>query len=348
MRRFALAFVLLITIRGVAVGADAATTFQSRVQAILTAYCVKCHQGEKPEAKVNLTGSRSLEQLATDRDLWFRVLAQVESGAMPPEDAKQPADADRQTIVAWIRGVFTELLAANQFKEGRSKLRRLSRTEYANTIQDLFGVRPTVGLNLPEDGRVDGYDKVSAALPMSASGAGGYLKMSEEVLNWVLKPAPKPKDPSQANQVIRAVARESEQSQGHILELPDGWKVSFNSDTTSCPSRGFSTARPGVHRLRISVYGYQTDKPIPFGIYAGHTGAYPQILDLLKVLEAPPGKPTVIEAEVYLRSRDLNDRSPVGDGVRLIPFGLGVQVPKSSLAANCKGAGLAFQGMDVE
>ena len=332
---------------GVARAEDAASAFQSRVQPILASYCAQCHKGEKAKAQVNLTGTRSLDQLAVDRDLWFRVAAQVESGAMPPDESRQPADAERRAVVAWIRGEFTDLLLANQLKEGRARLRRLSRTEYANTIQDLFGVRPTVGLNLPEDGRVDGYDKVSTALPLSASGAGGYLKMAEDVLNWVLKPIPRSTDP-QANRVIQAVARESEQSAGHVLELPDGWKVSFNSDTTSCPSRGFSTTRPGLHRIKMSVYAYQTDKPIAFGIYAGHTGAYPQILDLLTVLEAPPGKPTVLEAEVYLRSRDLNDRSPVGDGLRLIPFGLGVQVPKNTIAANCKGPGLAFQGMDVE
>ena len=59
---------------------------------------------------------------------------------------------------------------------------------------------------------------------------------------------------------------------------------------------------PGMHRLRLSVYAYQTDKPLPFGIYAGHTAAYPQLIDLVKVLEAPPGKPAVLETEVYLRT----------------------------------------------
>ena len=51
--------------------------------------------------------------------------------------------------------------------------------------------------------------------------------------------------------------------------------------------------------MRLSVSGYQTDKPLLFGIYAGHTGAYPQLVDLVKVLEAAPGKPTVLETEIY-------------------------------------------------
>lgn len=274
---------------------------------------------------------------------------------MPPEDEEKLSDSDRKAIINWIRGDFTDLQIANQRKEGRSKLRRFNRSEYANTIQDLFGIRPTVGLDLPEDGRVDGYDKVTAALPLSASGAGGYLRMSEEVLNWMLRPAPKlsaptasvangPFDPSRTT---RVPAKESGQSAGQNVVLEDGTIVSFNSDTNS-GRFDYGTRVPGMHRLRISVYGYQTDKPMAFGIYAGHTSAYPQILDLLKVLEAPPGKPAVIETTVYLRTRDLNDRAPVGDGLRLIPYGLGVPVPKNSKAAGFKGPGLACQWMEVE
>jgi mono/diheme cytochrome c family protein len=348
MRRIAILFSVPLLLLGAPLMADdAAATFRAGVQPILEGRCAKCHGGEKPEAKIRFAGPRTLEQLSGQRDLWFRVLAQVESGAMPPDDEKPLSSAERQKIVAWIRGDFTNLLVAKQFQEGRSKLRRLSRTEYANTIQDLFGVRPTVGLNLPEDGRTDGYDKLSTALPLAASGAAGYLKMADDVLAWMLRPKSNPNDPN-AKSPIRSVATASEQSQGHVLELDDGWKVSFNTDTTSCPNRGFSTNLPGMHRLRMNVYGYQTDKPMAFGIYAGHTAAYPQIIDLLKVLEAPPGKPTVIETEVYLRSRDLNDRTPVGDSLRLIPFGLGVQVPKNTQASACKGPGLALQWIDVQ
>ena len=86
---------------------------------------------------------------------------------MPPKDEKQPTAAERAALVAWLRGDFTNALLAKQRAEGRSGFRRLSRTEYANTVQDLLGLRPTVGLNLPPDGRVDGYDKVSAALPLA-------------------------------------------------------------------------------------------------------------------------------------------------------------------------------------
>ena len=357
---------------------DAALTFSARVQPLLKTYCTECHAGAKAKAGIQLSGPRTADQLAAERDHWFRALDALEAGTMPPKDEKQPTPAERAALVAWLRGDFTNIFLNRQRAEGRSKLRRLSRTEYANTLFDLFGVKPPVGLNLPTDGRVDGYDKVAAALPLSASGAAGYFKMADDILARMLRPIPKtppkatakPRSPDLLDDVLgekkattntapaspfdparttRAVAFGSEQSKGHVLELPDGTKVSFNTDTTSGPLRGFNGPRhPGMHRLRLSVYGYQTDKPLPFGIYAGHTGAYPQIIELVAVLEAPPGKAAVLETEIYLRTADLNDLAPIGDNFRLIPFGLGVPVPKNSQASACRAPGLAVQWVEIE
>ena len=329
---------------GVCIASDAASAFQSRVLPVLKANCTKCHGTEKQKAKINFAGTRDLAQLATDQDLWFRVLNQIDSSRMPPDEEKQPSAPERQAITEWILGDFTELMIANQRREGRSKLRRLSRNEYANTVEDIFGVRPLVEFNLPSDGRVDGYDKVSAALPLTSEGSIGYLKMSEDLLNqWMLKPKPKEavaagaNNSPEASRTVRAIARESEQSKGHILELEGGTMVSFNSDTTSGPVKYPGVKIPGIHRIRVSVYGYQTEKPLPFGIYAGNTWAYPQQLELIKMLEAPPGKAAVIETDVYLKA---------GVGMRLIPLGIGVQVPKNFQASKCRGPGLAVNWLE--
>ncbi len=314
-------------------------------------HCVQCHGGKNPKAKLDLTGPRTLEQLRADTKQLFRVMERVEAGDMPPKDKEPLTAAERQTITGFVRGELSDWMAAIQQTEGRSKFRRLNRNEYANTIQDLFGFRPAIVRDLPSDGRVDGYDKVIAALPLSSVSAGGYVKIAEDILNRMLKPIPK------MDRTYRLWAGSSEQSAGHILELEDGTKVSFNTDTTSGPLRfktekgqlqPYGTRVPGMHRLRLSVYAYQTDKPLLFGIYAGHTVAYPQLIELVKVLEAPPGKPTVLETDVYLRTQDVNDSAPVSDSFRLIPFGLGVQVPKNTQASKCKGPGLAVQWVDVE
>ena len=259
---------------------------------------------------------------------------------MPADDEPPLSPKDKETIGTWVRGDFTEVQAARQLREGRSKVRRLSRKEYANTIQDLFGIRPStvavirpdINLNLPDDGRVDGYDKVSAALPLAAEGAMGYYTMADDLLKkFVLQPVLKT-PPDKAGRTTRSKAVESGESPGHSLVLDDGTIVSFNTDTSSGRLAYPGSRVPGVHKVRVSVYAYQTDKPLAFGIYVGHTVAYPQLLELVKVLEAPPGKAAVLETEIYLRTDDTTGVSTLS----LIPFGLGVQVPKNTFAKDAR------------
>lgn len=317
---------------------DAAAAFKTQVLPVLQKHCAGCHGPQTQEAKVNLSGARSLEQLMQEKHLWFRVLDQLEFGTMPPEGEPRPTANERAAVISWIKGELTDSLTAERQVKGRSKFRRLSRAEYSNAFEDLFGYRPDPDL-LPEDGRVDGYTKVSAALPMSMDGAYGYYKIARELVDrWVLERLPKPDDPRHSR-VTRAAAMESGQSPGHTLVLPDGWFVSFNTDDTSGRLKYRGVRVPGRHKLRIHAYGYQTDQPMQVGIYAGKTHAYPQEIELVDILEVPPGKPAIVETELYLKERA---------GLRVIPFGLGVQVPKNHQASKCKGPGLALQWLEDE
>jgi hypothetical protein len=324
-----------------ATSADVLSDFTARVEPILRRHCVECHGGTEPEARLDLSGPRTVEEFQRQREQWYRVMERIESGSMPPPDATPLAAAERDAVLSWGRGAFTTMLAEAQRANGRSRIRRLSRSEYAATIEDLFGFRPGVRPILPDDGRVDGFDKIADAVPFSAASADGYVRLADAIVTEALKP--RPKDLGRH----RAIARPSEESKGHILELPDGWMVSFNSDLTSGPLQGFKPRVPGRHRLRIQCYGFQTDTPLPFGVYAG-PGGYPQILELVEILDAPPGGPAVVEAEIYFRTSGNGDLTRGGDTFRLVPLGLGVPVPKNHQASECTGPGLALQGVDIE
>jgi len=351
MRQFILSLLLIHLPLGITLADDAAKTFQQRVSPILKAACTNCHGGSSFEAGLGLDGNPTIDELSTSYHHWFRVADQVEIGTMPPEGEGTLDAKDKQTLLGWIRGDLTNLLVARQRKEGRSKFRRLSRNEYANTVQDIFGIRPPVKKLMPSDGRVDGYDRSSTALPFSTAVTEGQLAIAELIVEKMF-------DLPRATMTTRLWANDTGQSKGHALELPDGWWVSFNSDSTSgrldkeAPDgrRIYfpGPRKPGLHRLRMHIYGYQTDKPLPVGIYAGHVWAYPQILELLKVVDAPPGKPAIVEADVYLRT-GWNSDGPSDDGIRLIPLGLGVPVPKNNLASVLgKGRpGLAIQWVDI-
>ena len=88
MMRLLLPVSILLLLPAASFADDAADTFKSRVMPVLSAHCTKCHGGEKPKAKISLAGARTPEQLRAEAKLWFRVLEQIESGSMPPDDQK--------------------------------------------------------------------------------------------------------------------------------------------------------------------------------------------------------------------------------------------------------------------
>ena len=325
--KFSIAFTLYIV--AVAQAASPTEAYESEIAPILSAYCTDCHGGKNPEANLRLNGN-----LSPDPEKWFKVLEQIETANMPPEDEDQPSEEERKQIADWIRGPLSTAFLAKQKAEGRAGFRRLTRSEYANTITDLLGYTPNVEDMLPPDGKVNGYEKVAPALPLSSQGALAYIDIAEETISQIFA-----RLPNDYNPTVRAQAVESGQSAGQNLVLDEGKTiVSFNTDVDSGRLKFKGAQSGGVQKIRVSAYGFQTEKPMPFGVYVGRTGAYPQVIRLAAVLEAPPGSPGVMETEVFMRK---------GEGMRLIPFGLGVPVPKNSKAAGKKVPGLAVQWVDV-
>ncbi|MEM7393522.1 MAG: DUF1592 domain-containing protein, partial [Verrucomicrobiota bacterium] len=312
---------------------DVANEFETIVHPILEARCTRCHDAEKKKGGVDLSGTRSLEELTGDPDIWFRVFEQVESKRMPPPDDVRPLRDERRTaIIDWVEGTLTKTLVARQREDGRARFRRLTRREYLNTFRDLFGYEPEPSL-LPQDSVADGSTKTSAALPMTTDGAYGYYDIAAELTAKLLKRRLSDDDKHNPR-VRRWPALPSGQSKGHVLELSDGWMVSMNTDLTSGRTRA-STRYEGWHKVRFHAYAYQTDvKPIPVGIHVGNKG-------YLKKIMMVPAEPTIVETEVFIRRWE-------GNSVKPIPMGIGVQVPKNHMARECKGPGLALQWLELE
>lgn len=325
-----LTILILLALPGIA-AADSVATFQAQVLPVLKTYCGDCHGPDSPEADLTLTGDRSLEQLTGEPHLWFRVLDQLEAGSMPPESADQPSAAERRVLTEWITGSLTLTLAKQQRENGRAEFRRLTRREYLNTFVDLFGYEPEPSL-LPQDSVVDGYVKTASALPMTTDGAFGYYEIATDLSKKLLN-RPLTDDNQHAPRVERWPALPSGESKGHILELPNGWMVSMNTDLTSGRTRA-SARFDGLYKVRFHAYAYQTDgKPIPVGLHVGG--------GILKKIVMVPAEPTVIETELFFHRHE-------GTSIKPIPMGIGVQVPKNHQASECDGPGLALQWLELE
>jgi len=92
-----------------------------------------------------------------------------------------------------LAGLLTNAGNQRQKERGRVALRRLNRTEYENTMRDLFEL-PGLEVKdlLPEDGRLAGFDKATDALDLSAVLLRRYLEAADVVLDAAIAHQDKP------------------------------------------------------------------------------------------------------------------------------------------------------------
>ena len=135
-------------------------------------YCVECHGVEKQKGKLRLDNVSFVLDSVENADRWQKILNQINSGEMPPEDSKQP---ERGAKTRFLEALSETLVAARKSigDAGRATvLRRVNRRELGHTLRDLLGVEADVRA-LPDDslaiGNAEGeFDTFGAALFVSS------------------------------------------------------------------------------------------------------------------------------------------------------------------------------------
>jgi hypothetical protein len=147
--------------------------------AFLEQHCYDCHDAETKKGDVDLT---ALTFDAQHLDLLVKVHDAVERGDMPPKKKKQPAEAEKVAFVKELEAKLMAMFAPNP--GGRIRMRRMTRVEFQNTLQDLLALpRLDVVSLLPADGRVAGYDKIAGALDISPAHLAAYEEAVEKALD---------------------------------------------------------------------------------------------------------------------------------------------------------------------
>ena len=131
---------------------DAKRSFKDHVEPFVKQYCAECH-GDRPKAGLNLkVAVRKPGDPAFSRK-WMECIANVNAHDMPPDDADQPTDDERQR--------FLDALAKIKYLSARDPgpfvIRRLTKMEYGNTLHDLLGVDASVASELPDEVAGEGY-----------------------------------------------------------------------------------------------------------------------------------------------------------------------------------------------
>ena len=133
--------------------AGAQKVFKEKVAPFVNKYCTRCH-GSRAKAGINLQSALKSPGSAASFLHWKKAVANVKVHDMPPEDSsKKPTDEERRQFIEWIGQ--TKYLAPRD--PGPFVIRRLTKTEYANTLHDLYGVNRSIADSLPEEVVGEGF-----------------------------------------------------------------------------------------------------------------------------------------------------------------------------------------------
>lgn len=165
-----------------ALRADAEKIFKEKVGPFVNQYCTRCH-GSRAKAGINLQSALKNPSGESGSLHFKKAAANVKVHDMPPEDAsKQPTDAERRQFVEWI-GKLKYLAPRDP---GPFVIRRLTKTEYANTLRDLYGVDPSVADSLPDEVVGEGFLNSISSLQSEL-----FLGIANKVVAQVVAPAGK-------------------------------------------------------------------------------------------------------------------------------------------------------------
>ncbi|MFT5468101.1 MAG: hypothetical protein ACI8UO_003209 [Verrucomicrobiales bacterium] len=164
------------------------TAAETDTATFLEAHCFECHDSESQKGKLDLT---ALSFDETNFETWVKIHDRVRSGEMPPAKKPRPEAAEMDATLATWATRLTAMDSARQQREGRSRLRRLNRVEFENSLRDLLAM-PALKIkdDLPEDGTSHGFDRLAGALDMSFVHMESYLAAVDKALNDALCPFP--------------------------------------------------------------------------------------------------------------------------------------------------------------
>jgi mono/diheme cytochrome c family protein len=165
--------------------------FQAATRSLFQDTCSQCHNPTDADGGFDVSKYASVGSLSSNREGWERILNKLRSGEMPPAGVERRQDR----IDGLVRFLDSELTRADESRRpdpGRVTVRRLNRTEYANTIRDLLALEFRADKAFPTDDSGDGFDNIADVLTVSPVLMEKYLSAAEQIAQRALAAEPLP------------------------------------------------------------------------------------------------------------------------------------------------------------
>lgn len=168
-------------------------------RAFFNEYCVDCHGEKKQKGKVRLDDLAFSIDSHLQADRWQKILGAINSGDMPPDDAKQPEPNAKAEFLEALSNAMVVARKTLTDQGGQITMRRLNRREYKNTLRETLGVHVEVGA-LPSDGGSETFDTVGSSLFMSPDQFEIYRELGRKALDTAFEAAFTPPKIQKAHQ----------------------------------------------------------------------------------------------------------------------------------------------------
>lgn len=145
-------------------------SYEAKVQPLLIQYCIDCHSGDEPSAKLDFSVIKTQQDANTHFETWGRAVELLKNGSMPPEDVERPTPLEIKKIESWYRSQFIENVEA---RPATFRPRRLSAYEYRNTLRSLLGFDLEVNI-IEAEQTIAEKSLVMKLLPLDPPGKSGF------------------------------------------------------------------------------------------------------------------------------------------------------------------------------
>lgn len=165
------------------------SAFEKEIHPLLVRTCGNCHGKEPKDNDLDLTRYVSAQEIIAKPKVLVDVAERLRLGDMPPKEAPQPTQAQREQMLGWIAAALDAEAAARAGDPGAVTLRRLSNSGYDNAIRDLTGVdlRPTRAREFPVDSvGGEGFANVGDAMPVTPELVERYHQAARDVAAHVV------------------------------------------------------------------------------------------------------------------------------------------------------------------
>lgn len=284
------------------------TTYREIVQPFFAKHCVDCHGADLAEGKLRLDTLPADFFTREPAGKWVEVLDRLNLGEMPPKDEPRPDIDELGKVTDWITSELRRVNSLASSTGGHVVLRRLTRSEYANTVRDLFGITFFEGEGpqemLPPDGSIKGFNKLSKALLLDPSLMEKYIVVARYVVEKAIATRP-PKAPSRTMRFEFENTTDSAMSyilEGRDADLVKDGMVIYQSNARTFakllhPFNAKQTPVDGEYivRVRAGARPGSDGKPVYMDITKGANGLMGRIL-----VDAPVDQPQVYEARAVL------------------------------------------------